>query len=102
MLATDVAMPQMLGVELACKVAEAGADVPRGVSGRRDWPSALVRDLSVALPSVAVLEEPAIVSELVRKVLGNAAPKHRRPSTVDSLRDRYDVFALRQTARAGA
>jgi CheY-like chemotaxis protein len=74
-LVTDVAMPAMLGVELAWRVLEA---VPTCRVVFHTGELGLLRNcpLSVALPNFSVLEKPASVPDLLREVLDHS---HRRP-----------------------
>lgn len=74
-LLTDVAMPGMLGVELACKVVEA---VPTCRVVFHTGEARLVRNcgLAGALPGFAVLEKPVPVGDLLREVIGR--PVRRR------------------------
>jgi two-component system cell cycle sensor histidine kinase/response regulator CckA len=79
-LLTDVAMPGMLGVELACKVVEA---VPTCRVVFHTGEARLIRDcgLAGALPSFAVLEKPVAVGDLLREVIGLLVRKHPPVST---------------------
>jgi CheY-like chemotaxis protein len=77
-LVTDVAMPAMLGIELACRVVQ---QVPacRVVfhTGELD----LLRSfpISVALPRFAILEKPATPREFLREVLHYSHGNGKRP-----------------------
>jgi len=79
-LVTDVAMPAMLGVELACRIVEM---VPTCRVVFHTGELGLLRNcpLSAALPSFTVLEKPATARDLVSEVLGHSLPK-RPPSSV--------------------
>ena len=73
-LLTDVAMPGMLGVELACRVVEA---VPTCRIVFHTGEALLIRDcgLAVALPGFAVLEKPVSARDLLREVIGHPVRK---------------------------
>jgi DNA-binding NtrC family response regulator len=79
-LVTDVAMPAMLGVELACRIVEM---VPTCRVVFHTGELGLLRNcpLSAALPCFTVLEKPATAHDLVREVLGYSLRK-RPPSSV--------------------
>jgi CheY-like chemotaxis protein len=79
-LVTDVAMPAMLGVELACRIVQ---EIPTCRVVFHTGELGLLRNcpLSVALPCFTVLEKPAAAHDFVREVLGYAIPK-RPPSSV--------------------
>jgi CheY-like chemotaxis protein len=83
-LLTDVAMPGMLGVELACKVVEA---VPTCRVVFHTGEALLIQNcgLAGALPGFAVLEKPVVVDDLLRDVVGRSVRK--RPPV--SLRMRH-------------
>jgi two-component system response regulator PilR (NtrC family) len=83
-LLTDVAMPGMLGVELACKVVEA---VPTCRVVFHTGEALLIRDcgLAGALPGFAVLEKPVAAGDLLREVIRHSVRK--RPPV--SLRMRH-------------
>jgi CheY-like chemotaxis protein len=83
-LLTDVAMPGMLGVELACRVVEA---LPACRVIFHTGEALLIRDcgLADALPGFVVLEKPVAVGDLLRAVIG--PPVRKRPPV--SLRMRH-------------
>ncbi len=83
-LLTDVAMPGMLGVELACKVVEA---VPTCRVVFHTGDARLIRNcgLAGALPGFVILEKPVAVGDLLREVIGHSVRK--RPPV--SLRMRH-------------
>ena len=93
-LLTDVAMPGMLGVELACKVVEA---VPTCRVVFHTGEARLIRNcgLAGALPGFAVLEKPVAAGDLLREVIGHSVRK--RPPV--SLRVRHT--AKRKFKRQG-
>ena len=84
-LITDVAMPGMLGVELACKVVEA---VPTCRVVFHTGESLLIRDcdLGSALPGFTVLEKPVAAGDLLREVI--EYPVRRRPPVSSRVRRR--------------
>lgn len=95
-LVTDVAMPAMLGVELACRVLEA-APACRIVFHTGELGMLRNCALSAALPNFSIVEKPANIHELLRAVVGHSARK-RPPMSVRTRR--LDGPALRPNTRS--